>query len=76
MQTYQLFDLNRRKLTGQNFWVKEHRQVYLIGNPAVWWTSSFGILAYLACRGILILRQQRGFRDLYKRNQLLIVLLC
>ncbi|KAL5488421.1 PMT1 [Sanghuangporus weigelae] len=48
---------------GINFWVKDHRQIYLLGNPTVWWLSSLAVLAYVATRGILILRQQRGFRD-------------
>ncbi|KAF5386295.1 hypothetical protein D9757_008600 [Collybiopsis confluens] len=25
---------------GINFWVKDHRQIYLIGNPMVWWLST------------------------------------
>lgn len=50
---------------GINFWVKEHRQVYLIGNPVIWWSSSLAVLAYIAVRGFLILRAQRGYRDLY-----------
>ncbi|KAI5117016.1 hypothetical protein M0805_001615 [Coniferiporia weirii] len=48
---------------GINFWVKDHTQIYLLGNPTVWWLSSLAVLSYAAMRGILILRQQRGFRD-------------
>ncbi|EJD00774.1 glycosyltransferase family 39 protein [Fomitiporia mediterranea MF3/22] len=48
---------------GINFWVKDHRQIYLLGNPTVWWLSTLAVLAYAGVRGILILRQQRGFRD-------------
>lgn len=47
----------------QNFWVKEHKQIYLLGNPFVWYLSTLAVLAYAGARGILILRQQRGFRD-------------
>jgi len=47
----------------QNFWVKDHRQIYLIGNPAVWWLSSLAVFAYLVVRGFLILRAKRGYRD-------------
>lgn len=47
----------------QNFWVKEHRQIYLIGNPTVWWLSTLAVVSYVAVRGLLILRAQRGFRD-------------
>ena len=52
----------------QNFWVKEHRQIYLIGNPVIWWLSSLAISACLIFRGILVLRNQRGYRDLRNRE--------
>ncbi|KAG6811963.1 hypothetical protein H0H92_005067 [Tricholoma furcatifolium] len=48
---------------GINFWVKEHRQIYLIGNPVVWYLSTLSVVAYAAVRGFLILRAQRGYRD-------------
>ncbi|THH05810.1 hypothetical protein EW145_g4530 [Phellinidium pouzarii] len=48
---------------GINFWVKDHSQIYLLGNPTIWWLSSLAIFSYAAVRGLLILRQQRGFRD-------------
>ncbi|KAF9074669.1 glycosyltransferase family 39 protein [Rhodocollybia butyracea] len=48
---------------GINFWVKDHRQIYLIGNPMVWWLSTISIVAYMAVRGLLILREKRGFKD-------------
>ncbi|TDL15830.1 glycosyltransferase family 39 protein [Rickenella mellea] len=48
---------------GINFWVKDHRQIYLVGNPVVWWLSTLAVLAYAGVRGLLILRAQRGFRD-------------
>lgn len=47
----------------QNFWARDHRQIYLIGNPLVWWLSSAAVLVYAGIRGILILRAKRGFRD-------------
>lgn len=52
----------------QNFWVKDHTQVYLVGNPVVWWLSTASILLYVGLRGLAILREKRGFRDLYKRE--------
>ena len=55
--------LQRLIITLQNFWVKEHRQIYLLGNPFVWWLSTLAVITYAAARGVLILRQQRGFRD-------------
>ncbi|KAF7300996.1 Glycosyltransferase family 39 protein [Mycena indigotica] len=48
---------------GINFWVKDHTQVYLIGNAMVWWLSSLAVLSYVAARGFLILRAKRGYRD-------------
>lgn len=45
-------------------WVKDHRQIYLIGNPFVWWLSTLSVLAYVGVRGLLILRYQRGYKDL------------
>jgi dolichyl-phosphate-mannose--protein O-mannosyl transferase len=47
----------------QNFWVKERRQIYLIGNPMVWYLSTFAVVAYSIVRGFLILRAKRGYRD-------------
>ncbi|KAG5723925.1 Dolichyl-phosphate-mannose--protein mannosyltransferase 1 [Termitomyces sp. T112] len=52
-----------RLLRGINFWVKDHRQIYLIGNPIVWWLSTAAVVAYALVRGFLILRAQRGYRD-------------
>ncbi|GJJ07822.1 hypothetical protein Clacol_002027 [Clathrus columnatus] len=48
---------------GINFWVKDHRQIYLIGNPVVWWLSTAAIIAYALVRGLLILRAKRGYQD-------------
>ncbi|BGP49458.1 Dolichyl-phosphate-mannose--protein mannosyltransferase 1 [Rhodotorula kratochvilovae] len=50
-------------LRGINFWVKDHRQVYLIGNPFVWALSTLAVLSYAAVRGLLVLRAQRGYKD-------------
>ncbi|EIN04348.1 glycosyltransferase family 39 protein [Punctularia strigosozonata HHB-11173 SS5] len=52
-----------RLLRGINFWVKDHRQIYLIGNPIIWWMSTLAVLIYASARGLLILREKRGFRD-------------
>ncbi|EIW81774.1 glycosyltransferase family 39 protein [Coniophora puteana RWD-64-598 SS2] len=48
---------------GINFWVKDGRQVYLIGNPFIWYMSTLSVLGYVAARGFLILRAKRGYRD-------------
>jgi dolichyl-phosphate-mannose-protein mannosyltransferase len=39
-----------------SFWVKDHRQIYLIGNPVVWYLSTLSVLAYVGIRALLILR--------------------
>ncbi|KAJ7982867.1 glycosyltransferase family 39 protein [Mycena polygramma] len=48
---------------GINFWVKDHKQIYLVGNPMIWWLSTLAVLSYITVRGFLILRAKRGFRD-------------
>ncbi|KAI9796703.1 MAG: hypothetical protein M1833_006043 [Piccolia ochrophora] len=48
---------------GINFWGKNHRQIYLIGNPVIWWSSTVAVAVYLAFKGLAVLRWQRGFRD-------------
>ncbi|KAG2014255.1 mannosyltransferase 1 [Coprinopsis cinerea AmutBmut pab1-1] len=48
---------------GINFWVKDHRQIYLIGNPFVWYLSTFAVAAYAVVRGFMILRAKRGYKD-------------
>ncbi|KAF8627686.1 hypothetical protein AX15_004295 [Amanita polypyramis BW_CC] len=48
---------------GINFWVKDHRQIYLVGNPLVWWLSTLSVGLYVLVRGFLILRAKRGYRD-------------
>ncbi|EEP75638.1 hypothetical protein UREG_00484 [Uncinocarpus reesii 1704] len=50
-------------LRGINFWGKNHRQVYLIGNPLIWWASTGAIVIYVAFKGLAVLRWQRGFGD-------------
>lgn len=48
---------------GINFWGKNHRQIYLLGNPAIWWPSTIAIALYVVFKGLSILRWQRGFKD-------------
>jgi dolichyl-phosphate-mannose-protein mannosyltransferase len=48
---------------GINFWGKHNRQIYLLGNPVIWWSSSALIALYIAIKGLAILRWQRGYRD-------------
>lgn len=55
---------------GINFWGKEQRHVYLIGNLLVWALAAAGILAYAGLKALSILRWQRGFAD-YKDSSYL-----
>jgi dolichyl-phosphate-mannose-protein mannosyltransferase len=48
---------------GINFWGKDHRQIYLIGNPIIWWSSTAAIALYFAVKALSVLRWQRGFQD-------------
>lgn len=48
---------------GINFWGKEHRQIYLMGNPLVWWSATVSVIVYAAFKGIAILRWQRSCND-------------
>ncbi|KAF2146387.1 glycosyltransferase family 39 protein [Aplosporella prunicola CBS 121167] len=48
---------------GINFWGKNSRQIYLMGNPVIWWTSTLVILAYVGVKGLAVLRWQRGYSD-------------
>lgn len=48
---------------GINFWGKDHRQIYLIGNPVIWWSSTFAVIVYVIFKGLAIVRWQRGCRD-------------
>jgi dolichyl-phosphate-mannose-protein mannosyltransferase len=48
---------------GINFWTKHNRQVYLLGNPVIWWSSSIVIGLYAIVKAVSILRWQRGYSD-------------
>ncbi|KAF2275062.1 dolichyl-phosphate-mannose-protein mannosyltransferase 1 [Westerdykella ornata] len=48
---------------GINFWGKHNRQIYLIGNPLIWWTSTAIIGLYVIIKGLAVLRWQRGYKD-------------
>ncbi|KIK55771.1 glycosyltransferase family 39 protein [Collybiopsis luxurians FD-317 M1] len=43
--------------------LKDHRQINLMGNPLVWWLSTLSVAAYVRVRGLLILREKRGYKD-------------
>ena len=48
---------------GINFWGLNHRQIYLIGNPVIWWSSSLAVAIYFVFKGLSVLRWQRGYQD-------------
>lgn len=48
---------------GINFWGKDNRQIYLIGNPLIWLSSTAAIAAYVLFKGIAVLRWQRSCND-------------
>lgn len=48
---------------GINFWGAAHRQIYLIGNPIIWWSSTAAIGLYVAFKGLSVLRWQRSCND-------------
>ncbi len=48
---------------GINFWGKDHRQIYLIGNPIIWWSSTSAVAIYVVFKGLSVLRWQRGYSD-------------
>lgn len=50
-------------LRGINFWSRDHRQIYLLGNPLIWWSSTVAIAIYVIFKGIATLRWQRGYGD-------------
>ena len=48
---------------GINFWGKDNTQIYLIGNPLIWLSSTAAIALYIAFKGLSVIRWQRGCND-------------
>lgn len=48
---------------GINFWGRNHTQIYLLGNPIVWWSVTATVAIWVLFKGIAILRWQRSFND-------------
>ncbi|KAF3349163.1 hypothetical protein VD0002_g6751 [Verticillium dahliae] len=48
---------------GINFWGRQNRQIYLLGNPVVWWSSTLAIAVYVLFKAFAILRWQRNCGD-------------
>ncbi|KAF8931820.1 hypothetical protein BGZ58_007386 [Dissophora ornata] len=48
---------------GISFWGKEKKHIYLLGNWFTWYLSSAAVALYVAIRGLLFIRDKRGYRD-------------
>ncbi|PHH84662.1 hypothetical protein CDD83_1587 [Cordyceps sp. RAO-2017] len=48
---------------GINFWGKHHTQIYLIGNPIVWWSSTLAVVVWVLFKAVAVLRWQRSYND-------------
>ncbi|KAI9652582.1 MAG: hypothetical protein M1831_006686 [Alyxoria varia] len=48
---------------GINFWGKDNLQIYLMGNPFIWLSSTAAIALYAVVKGLSVLRWQRGYDD-------------
>lgn len=53
---------------GINFWGRNHRQIYLIGNPFIWWSSSLAVVVYIIFKAIAVVRWQRSCKDYTNTN--------
>ncbi|KAJ6178439.1 hypothetical protein N7519_008900 [Penicillium mononematosum] len=50
-------------LRGINFWGKDNRQIYLLGNPLIWWSTTLAIGIYFIFKALSIVRWQRSCGD-------------
>ncbi|KAG2182167.1 hypothetical protein INT43_007094 [Umbelopsis isabellina] len=48
---------------GISMWSEGEKQIYLLGNPIVYWSTTWAVFSYFFVRGILMLRDQRGYGD-------------
>jgi dolichyl-phosphate-mannose-protein mannosyltransferase len=48
---------------GINYWSKEKRHIYLLGNPIAFWASSIAACVFIFFKGVMALRKQRGWRS-------------
>lgn len=47
-------------LRGINYWVRDHTQVYFLGNAVSWWAASLGIVVFVVHAIVSIFRWQSG----------------
>jgi dolichyl-phosphate-mannose-protein mannosyltransferase len=45
---------------GINYWSKENRHIYLLGNPIAYWASSIAAAVFLVAKLAIAFREQRG----------------
>lgn len=55
---------------GISFWGKDHAQVYLLGNPLVWYAGSLSVLLYFVVQAIVCLLEKRSIRVPLQGNPL------
>ncbi|CAG8568178.1 6623_t:CDS:2, partial [Scutellospora calospora] len=50
---------------GVEFWKDEiqERQIYLLGNPFVWWFSTLAVFGFVVAKSIILLLEKRGYTD-------------
>ncbi|RMY93100.1 hypothetical protein D0864_05775 [Hortaea werneckii] len=53
---------------GINFWGQNHKQIYLIGNPLIWWSSTLAVVIYIGFKALAVVRWQRSCGD-YARSE-------
>ncbi|KAI9276779.1 glycosyltransferase family 39 protein [Phascolomyces articulosus] len=53
---------------GISFWGKDGRHIYLLGNPAVFWSSTFAVVGYILVAFLTVLMEKRGIFDLYNES--------
>ncbi|KAG0166401.1 hypothetical protein DFQ28_007254 [Apophysomyces sp. BC1034] len=46
---------------GINFWGKDHRHIYLLGNPLVFWGSAAAVFVYVLLKVAFLLLDKRGY---------------
>jgi len=47
---------------GINYWSKEKRQIYLLGNPIAFWASASSAVAFILSKAYVAVREQRGWK--------------
>ncbi|KAL1925389.1 uncharacterized protein VTP21DRAFT_272 [Calcarisporiella thermophila] len=47
---------------GISYWGKQNTDIYLLGNPLTWWSSTLAVMAYGIYKIIMAVSEQRGYR--------------